>query len=186
MVDRGALRCQWSTGLSRSLNPRNASDFRSGDSVAGDVHVRIEMATAQADPGLGSAAGTPGHAEPPADAARYWTPARMRQTIPAGPTASAGRAGAAIPVSGQGGTGSSWPDGGPVARATGKVFFTLAGADYVCSAAAVTSPRADVVVTAGHCVSDGAGHWATNGSCTSTRSTPKPRIFRSMARAIRP
>ena len=134
----------------------------------------------------GSAAGAPGHAEPRADAGRYWTPALMRRAIPAGPvslvtpmgqvrrirragpmtlagpTAPAGRASAAIPVSGQGGTGSSWPDGGPVARATGKVFFTLAGADYVCSAAAVTSPRADVVVTAGHCVSDGAGHWATN------------------------
>ena len=112
--------------------------------------------------GAASAAGAPGHAEPQADSARYWTPARTRQAIPAGPSASAGRASAAISVSGQGGNGSSWPDGGPVARANGKVFFTLAGTDYVCSAAAVTSLRADVVITAGHCVSDGAGHWATN------------------------
>ncbi len=82
--------------------------------------------------------------------------------VPGHGAAPAGRAALAIPVPGQGATGSSWPDGGPVARATGKVFFTLAGTDYVCSAAAVTSPRADVVVTAGHCVSDGAGHWATN------------------------
>jgi V8-like Glu-specific endopeptidase len=42
------------------------------------------------------------------------------------------------------------------------VFFTLGGADYSCSGSVVDSANASVVVTAAHCVSDGAGHWATH------------------------
>jgi hypothetical protein len=60
-----------------------------------------------------------------------------------------------------GGTAAQWQGGGAVARATGKIFFTLGGTDYVCSGAAVDG-SADVAVTAAHCVSDGAGNWATN------------------------
>jgi V8-like Glu-specific endopeptidase len=44
----------------------------------------------------------------------------------------------------------------------GKVFGTLDGQDYVCSAGTVNSPAGDMVFTAGHCVSDGNGNWATN------------------------
>ena len=47
--------------------------------------------------------------------------------------------------------------------ASGKVFFSLAGGNYVCSATAVTSENKSAVITAGHCVNDGAGGpWATN------------------------
>jgi V8-like Glu-specific endopeptidase len=42
------------------------------------------------------------------------------------------------------------------------VFFDLGGADYACSGSAVAGAGQDVVVTAAHCVSDGAGHWATH------------------------
>jgi len=42
------------------------------------------------------------------------------------------------------------------------VFFTLDGADYSCSGSAVAGASASVVVTAAHCVSDGAGRWATH------------------------
>jgi len=52
--------------------------------------------------------------------------------------------------------------GGPAAAAVGKVFFTLAAKDFVCSGALVRSKHADVVVTAAHCVRSGQGQWATN------------------------
>ncbi|MEV0391180.1 hypothetical protein [Nonomuraea sp. NPDC050643] len=58
--------------------------------------------------------------------------------------------------------GSRWVTGGLVAKTTGRVFLTLAGADFVCSASTVKSANRDVVVTAGHCVKDGAGEWAAN------------------------
>jgi V8-like Glu-specific endopeptidase len=58
--------------------------------------------------------------------------------------------------------GSRWDAGGAVARTTGRVFMTVGGADFVCSASTVRSANRDVVVTAGHCVKDGAGAWAAN------------------------
>ena len=44
----------------------------------------------------------------------------------------------------------------------GKVFFTLAGNDYVCSGTALLSGNKSVVWTAGHCVNEGPGAFATN------------------------
>lgn len=44
----------------------------------------------------------------------------------------------------------------------GKVYFTLNGTDYVCSGTATQSGNADVVTTAGHCVNEGPGEFATN------------------------
>jgi V8-like Glu-specific endopeptidase len=41
----------------------------------------------------------------------------------------------------------------------GKLFFTLNGAGWVCSA---TVTNRSTIITAGHCVSDGAGNWASN------------------------
>ncbi|EYT47923.1 trypsin-like serine peptidase [Brachybacterium muris] len=43
----------------------------------------------------------------------------------------------------------------------GKVFFTVGGADYVCSGNSVASTNGSTVSTAGHCTSSG-GAWATN------------------------
>ena len=43
----------------------------------------------------------------------------------------------------------------------GKVFFTLGGANYVCSANSVSSRNKSTVSTAGHCVFDGPGAVAT-------------------------
>jgi V8-like Glu-specific endopeptidase len=67
----------------------------------------------------------------------------------------AGGAGAAV-------RGAAWTGGGLVAHATGRAFFTLDGIEYACSAAVVGGVRADVVMTAAHCVSDGSGGWAQN------------------------
>jgi len=60
------------------------------------------------------------------------------------------------------GRGLRLEHGGRAAAAIGKIFFTLGGADYVCSGALVRSKHVDVVLTAAHCVSDGHGRWATN------------------------
>jgi V8-like Glu-specific endopeptidase len=57
--------------------------------------------------------------------------------------------------------GVAWTRGTAVARTTGKIFFTLAGVDYVCSGSAVTSADASTVATAGHCVNEGPGGYAS-------------------------
>jgi hypothetical protein len=49
-----------------------------------------------------------------------------------------------------------------ISTTTGKVFFTLGGVDYVCSGSATSSTNGDVVSTAGHCVNEGPGAFATN------------------------
>uniref|UniRef100_UPI0035E461AA trypsin-like serine peptidase n=1 Tax=Nonomuraea endophytica TaxID=714136 RepID=UPI0035E461AA len=59
-------------------------------------------------------------------------------------------------------SGSRWVTGGLVSKTTGRVFLTVGGVDFVCSAGTVKSANRDVVVTAGHCVKDGAGEWADN------------------------
>lgn len=43
----------------------------------------------------------------------------------------------------------------------GKVFFTLGGVDYVCSGNAVVSANESTVSTAGHCLNEGPGAFAT-------------------------
>ncbi|WP_258059139.1 serine protease [Arthrobacter sp. B1805] len=49
----------------------------------------------------------------------------------------------------------------PVSR-IGKVFFTMAGQNYVCSGNSVQSGNQSTVATAGHCTHDLASGWATN------------------------
>ncbi|XAS73447.1 hypothetical protein VUN82_06285 [Micrococcaceae bacterium Sec5.1] len=44
----------------------------------------------------------------------------------------------------------------------GKIFFTLGGANYVCSGNSVTAANKSTVSTAGHCVNEGPGAYATN------------------------
>ncbi|MFG1999422.1 trypsin-like serine peptidase [Spirillospora sp. NPDC048911] len=79
---------------------------------------------------------------------RYWTPERMTATAARfQPTAT---------------TGALWNSGGLVARTTGKIFFSVRGRDFLCSAGTVQSANRDVVVTAGHCVKAGRGPWAEN------------------------
>ena len=43
----------------------------------------------------------------------------------------------------------------------GKVFFTLSGRNYVCSANSVSATNGSVVATAGHCVHGGKGKYAS-------------------------
>jgi hypothetical protein len=52
----------------------------------------------------------------------------------------------------------------PTARTSGKVFFTLSGGNFVCSATVINSEGQDTVWTAGHCTHSGGagGALATN------------------------
>lgn len=53
-------------------------------------------------------------------------------------------------------TGASWTAGGRIDTASGKVWFTMDGGDYVCSAAVVDDSDAtrSLVITAAHCAYD--------------------------------
>jgi V8-like Glu-specific endopeptidase len=109
----------------------------------------------------------------------YWTPQRMRDAVPAdvlvadrdkssaGGNVAAGRPtvvpqAKAQPTAVADFVGGYYAGGGEVRDTTGKVFFTLGGANYVCSGSAVSSGNEDVVLTAGHCVNEGPGAYATN------------------------
>jgi hypothetical protein len=101
----------------------------------------------------------------PAEVSAYWTKDRMRNAIPRdvvrgdGPRSTAGKPG----------SGSSWtrltvptPYSG-ADRNSGKVFFTMSGVNYVCSGTSVAaSSGLSLVWTAGHCVNEGPGPYATN------------------------
>lgn len=111
----------------------------------------------------------------------YWTPRRMRAATPGdrlvdgrskasaggtvqrgAPTVIGPRGKPTKPGSSQDGTGGYYTGGGEIVDTTGKVFFTLGGTNYVCSGSATGSTNRDVVLTAGHCVNEGPGSYATN------------------------
>jgi len=101
----------------------------------------------------------------PQETAAYWTQERMLNAKPrerAKPGGGAGGGGAtsdwsrtAVPLQGGMYTGEN--------AKNGKVFFTIDASNYVCSGTAVAaSVGVNLVWTAGHCVTDGPGHDATN------------------------
>jgi hypothetical protein len=99
----------------------------------------------------------------------YWTPARMRAAKPAdtGPVSASDAAPAHGTSTKIADMAAKKPPQQPTASAsvtstTGKVFFSMDGGNWVCSGAATSSGNRSVVTTAGHCVKDGAGSWATN------------------------
>ncbi|KAA1429170.1 trypsin-like serine peptidase [Nocardioides antri] len=111
-----------------------------------------KAATASSDDGAVLAA-------PAADATarevrRYWTVERMAEAIP-------------LDLLGPGGVVDTASDPATettaaktagrvrVPRTTGKLFFSDAGGNYVCSAATIRTRRRDQVITAGHCVHTG-------------------------------
>jgi V8-like Glu-specific endopeptidase len=106
-------------------------------------------------------------------AADYWTADRMRAAVSgevlAGKAVERGTRSSAVTVEkGQktevkptSGKPTLAKDEAPV-KSVGKIFFTLAGANYVCSGNSVAAPNKSTVATAGHCVSGGPGTFATN------------------------
>jgi V8-like Glu-specific endopeptidase len=121
----------------------------------------------------------------PSATLRYWTVERMRRAIipprrsrpnpMTGRSVADGEPATGTPVMIPGSApapassrrsvetpGAPWTSRGAVRATTGKVFFTIRGGDYVCSAGSVTSANRDLVVTAGHCAQDATGTWARN------------------------
>lgn len=88
---------------------------------------------------------------------KYWTKERMRNAKPADQAIDARgrvlRAAAAF---------DSYEHPTPYPPQHGKVFFTLGGTNYVCSGTSLNSSNGSVVWTAGHCVNEGPGAYATN------------------------
>lgn len=87
----------------------------------------------------------------------YWTAARMKSAKPA----DARFTGAKAAGAGRGKKAGNAVQETPQPE-VGKVFFTLGGTDYVCSGTATASGNDDVVTTAGHCLNEGPGAYATN------------------------
>lgn len=69
----------------------------------------------------------------------------------------------ANPRTGPYGPFQRWREANPITAypksTVGKFFFTLNGSNFVCSASVIGR---STIATAGHCISDGAGHFATN------------------------
>jgi hypothetical protein len=92
----------------------------------------------------------------------YWTAERMENATPVeqvrgqGPAQDEGAA-APAPAREYPGTYTQYP-----ASTHGKVFFTLNGFNYACSGTALNSTNRSVVWTAGHCLNEGPGAFATN------------------------
>ncbi|RXZ68760.1 trypsin-like serine peptidase [Agromyces albus] len=107
-----------------------------------------------------------------ATAAEYWTPDRMRGATPADvlvadkvASTPASEVAKGAPVTY--GKPAPAPDVDLFATSEaavpniGKVFFTLGGRNYVCSANSVSATNGSVVSTAGHCVHSGKGKFAS-------------------------
>ena len=97
----------------------------------------------------------------PSEIASYWTDARMRDAKPRERAKPGGGAGGGGRTTDWTGAAVPTTDGryvGEYAK-NGKLFFTIAGSRYVCSATAVAgkTTEANLIWTAGHCVTDGEG-----------------------------
>lgn len=105
-------------------------------------------------------------------AADYWTPERMQSAVPgdtlSGKALERGNRSSDVLVQ-KGKPASTKPTKGKATIAQsenpvshiGKVFFTMGGTNYVCSGNAVTSTNGSTVTTAGHCVNEGPGAYAS-------------------------
>jgi hypothetical protein len=98
----------------------------------------------------------------PAAVANYWTAERMEDAIPVKQVRDAATGQveqAAAPW-----TSYEYPGSYTVFPTSthGKVFFTMGGSNFVCSGTALNSSNRSVVWTAGHCVNEGPGAFATN------------------------
>jgi len=111
--------------------------------------------------------------ESPSESLAYWTEERMSAARPITRVLE-GATGGLLPQSppdaspegeprpqSSAVTGKRWTGGGKVAQATGRVFLTMGGRDFTCTASVVPSDNGDTVVTAGHCLKDGTGDWAS-------------------------
>ncbi|HET9344607.1 MAG TPA: hypothetical protein VFO05_02805 [Candidatus Limnocylindrales bacterium] len=110
-------------------------------------------------PALAGPAGAAGRGQSERDRIlAYWTPARLQSAVARDfVRTDHGFAPRAKPGSGSGAiTGASWTKGGAILKASGKVYFSMAGGNWVCSGSVVSDHRtgSSIVLTAGHCAYD--------------------------------
>ena len=139
--------------------------------------VLAALAVTMALPGLAAAGG--GSAAAAAKAAKaehnrivsYWTPARIAGAQWKGYVRDANgkfHADKGKPPSGGGGavTGASWTGNGAIEQRSGRIMFSTEGGDWICSGSVVndgsTSNGYSIILTAGHCIYDGAEGWSFN------------------------
>ncbi|WP_458115070.1 trypsin-like serine peptidase [Arthrobacter sp. D2-10] len=102
----------------------------------------------------------------------YWTPERMKSAKPGNTINSQGwgeQGRSIMPKAGTEAQAAPQQKAAPSTRAgspapvshIGKVFFTLGGQNYVCSANSVQSTNQSTVATAGHCTYDINAGWAS-------------------------
>jgi V8-like Glu-specific endopeptidase len=101
----------------------------------------------------------------------YWTPSRLQSAVPRDfVKADHGFVPKARPGGGGTGaiTGASWINGGAILKASGKVYFSMGGGNWVCSGSVVNDNRtgASIVLTAGHCAYDETADGNPNGFAT--------------------
>lgn len=134
----------------------------------------VQAAPSPGTVGTVVAGSTQSHAQNESQAAldAYWTADRMKDAKPAN-TINSGWAAEGRSIMPKAGKEAVTKESKqPVAetRATaqspvsriGKVFFTMAGQNFVCSANSVQSANQSTVATAGHCMHDLDSGWATN------------------------
>ncbi|HXG26947.1 MAG TPA: hypothetical protein VNL94_08895 [Candidatus Binatia bacterium] len=110
----------------------------------------------------------------------YWTPARIaaakwkgyvidgrgRMTPNAKPPGTGGGGKPGGGGSGAAVKGASWTGNGAVEERVGRILFSSGGSDWICSGTVVndasTGNGYSVILTAGHCVFDGADGWSYN------------------------
>jgi hypothetical protein len=117
--------------------------------------------------------GTVGARSGAADAAKaeqdriiaYWTPARIASAQWKGYVRdNHGKITPYAKPGGSGGTGSSWTGNGAVEERVGRILFSSGGSNWICSGSVVNDSNSgtSVILTAGHCVFDGADGWSYN------------------------
>jgi hypothetical protein len=105
-----------------------------------------------------------------ADAAllAYWTPERIANAKTRDYVRNG--AGKMVPFAKPGGgggnvAGASWALGGAIQSRSGRILFSSGGSDWICSGSVVSdglNNSRSVILTAGHCVFDGADGWSYN------------------------
>jgi V8-like Glu-specific endopeptidase len=133
--------------------------------------VAVAVLVALSLPAIAGARSAPSAAEAAhARILAYWTPERVASAQPREfVRTEVGFAQAPIPRArpggGGGGTGASWTGNGTIELRSGRVLFAMGGSNWICSGSVVNggaSGTSATVLTAGHCVYDGADGWATN------------------------
>jgi V8-like Glu-specific endopeptidase len=95
----------------------------------------------------------------------YWTPARIAAAKPKGYVRDM-KTGKLLPYAKPGGSsgGASWTGNGEIEERSGRLLFSTEGGNWICSASVVnsTSGTSATILTAGHCLYDGAEGWSFN------------------------